>query len=462
MQSAPFVSSVFPVQNSTFSSRWLPVAPCGLGTPLQESLPSYLNRLARAHSLPVTTFLSRELSPLLNPDANYRSVSNYLGRASRYLLLGDGLASRVAVHVAQLTLIPQVTKLVPGHIAENLGWTRDIRDHVAWCPLCFREWDHNNKPIYFPLSWAFKATRCCLIHGVVLRDACGGCGGRFSHLTGHTWKGKCFECRRSFAEESKDLDPSALDVRCTQLVDSLLGWAASVGAQSNFSLILRENLAAAAAAIGGAKTLSRVIGRSPAVVGFWLRRKQNPTLSSLLRLSLAFRIPLEQWLSVALDRSSFLTPGQVPKDVVWLSDRECSLSAEHVEKALRNSLSNNANPPPSLFALANSIPASLSRLYRSYPDLAARIVERHRLYCSQRKAEYATKLDELIRTGMSERRSQGLSVTADSVLTQLGSRWALSRRRLRVLFRELQRAQAVPLLRSFDTAPYSRYRSALK
>src|SRR4051812_48256564 len=121
MQSAPFISSEFPAQRPTLSSRWLPLAPRGLHTPLQESLPSYLNRLARAHSLPVTTFLSGEIAPLLIPGGNYRSVSNYIGRASRYLLLGDGLASRTADHVAQLTMIPQVTGLVHSHITKSLG-----------------------------------------------------------------------------------------------------------------------------------------------------------------------------------------------------------------------------------------------------------------------------------------------------------------------------------------------------
>src|SRR5206468_4182851 len=144
MQSAPFISSRFPVQKPTLSSRWLPVGPCGLGTPLQESLPSYLNRLARAHSLPVATFLSGELAPLLSPGADCRSVSNYLRKASRYLLLGDGLASRVATHAAQLTLIPQVAALVHSHIAKSLGWTRDVRDYVAWCPACFRKWDRDH------------------------------------------------------------------------------------------------------------------------------------------------------------------------------------------------------------------------------------------------------------------------------------------------------------------------------
>lgn len=441
MQSAPFISSTF-VPKPTPSSRWLPVAPRGLGTPLQESLPSYLNRLARAHSLPVTTFLSGELAPLLSPGANYRSVSNYLGKASRYLLLGDGLASRVAAHVAQLTLIPEVTTLVHAHIAKCLGWTRDVRGHVAWCPECFREWERDREPMYFPLSWAFRATRCCLYHGVVLQDACARCGRRFSHLDGRSWEGKCFQCQRSFTNECPPLTPSALDVRCTRLVQGLVAWSTRLIAPSDSAPIFLGNLAVAAATVGGAKTLSRIIDRSPTVVGFWLRQRQNPTLGSLLRLSLTFGIALEQWLSVALERASFFNIEPVPKHIIWLSDRAGPVTADRVEKVLHASLANHANPPPSLSALARSIPVSSSHLYRAFPDLASGIVERHRLYRAQRKAAYAAKLTSLVRAAIAERRTQALSVTADAILTHLGFRWPLSRRRLRAVFREVHRVQA--------------------
>jgi hypothetical protein len=440
MKPVPFTSSVFPAVNPDVVSRCLPVRPCGLGTPLQESLPSYLNRLAQAHSLPVVTFLSGELAPLVSPGAHYHSVSNYLARSSRFLLLGGGLASRVAAHVGQLTAIAQVVALVHPLLAESLGWFRDLRGHLAWCPECFHDWSEAHEPLYFPLLWAFKASRCCLRHNVLLRETCSGCGRRFSHLIGRTWEGKCFECQRPFADNRSGPVPSSFDTESTRLAESLVTWATALDRSADFTSILVGNLAAAAAAVGGAKPLSRALGRGECVVRFWLRRKQNPTLGSLLRLSLAFGIPPEHWLSVALDRNRFLGLGSVPKDVTWLSDRATPVPADRIESVLRSSLGDAANSPPSLFALARAIPTSTSHLYLAFPELAARVVERHRVYRAQRKSEHATRLADLVRVAIAERRTQGLPATADAVLRHLGSRWPLSRRRLCAVFREVQRS----------------------
>ena len=437
MPPTPFPSSAFPAQVSSTSSRCLPVPPRKLGAPLQESLPSYLNGLARAHALPVAAFLSEEIVPLISSATERSSVSNYLGKSSRFLLLGDGRACRVAAHLARLTALPQLTALVHPFLAGSLGWTRDLRDHVAWCPRCFAEWSRNGEPLYFPLLWAFRASRCCLCHNILLRDTCPYCGRHFSHLIGRTWEGECFGCGRSFVNESPSSAPSLLEIESTRLVQGLVAWAAGLAAPADFTSVLVNNLANAAAAVGGGKPLSRKIGRSPVAVGFWLRRKQSPTLGSLLRLSLVFGIPLEDWLSVVLGLDRFQNVGPVPENVVWLSDRTTALPSGRVEEMLRSSLDDPADPPPSLFALARSIPVSPSHLYRRFPKLVASIVKRHRVYSAKRKAEYSTELADLVRSAIVERHAQGLSVTPDSALKHLGSRWTLSRRRLRAVFREL-------------------------
>jgi hypothetical protein len=437
MQPTPFPSSAFPTQAVPVASRCLPLLPCGLGTPFQESLPSYINRLARAHALAVSTFLSRELVPLISSATEYSPVSNYLGRGSRYLLLGNGLASEIAAQLARLTLVPQVTALVHPYLAGSLGWTRDLREHVAWCPQCFVEWNQAGKPLYFPLLWAFRATRCCLHHNVLLRDDCPYCWHHSSYLLGRIWEGQCFECGRAFGDSCPVSAPSHIDTESTRLVQGLVAWAAGLTAPADLLSVLLTNLAVAATVVGGAKPLSNAIGRSPSVVGFWLRRRQSPTLTSLLRLGLVFGVPLEDWLSGALGPERFENIGPVPDDVPWLSDRATPVPVAHVDEVLRLSLDNPADPPPSLFALACSIPVSPSHLYHNFPELASRIVKRHRAYCAQRKARYAIELAALVRAAIAERRARGLVTTPYAVLAHLGSRWPLSRRRLRAVFQEV-------------------------
>src|SRR5438874_1897693 len=92
-------------------SRLLPLSPREVGTPMQESLPSYLNRLAAAHSLPVPTFLSHEILPV-TPERGHILVSNCLRHYSRLLLVGGGLASKVADRVSDSTGLGFISALV--------------------------------------------------------------------------------------------------------------------------------------------------------------------------------------------------------------------------------------------------------------------------------------------------------------------------------------------------------------
>jgi hypothetical protein len=101
-----------------------------------ESLPSYINRMADAHAMTVAMFLSSEIMPALELSGN-SPPSNYLAWNSKFLLLGDRLADKVANRLASLTGLPDVARLVHPHFGHSLGWTRDLREFSAWCPEYF-------------------------------------------------------------------------------------------------------------------------------------------------------------------------------------------------------------------------------------------------------------------------------------------------------------------------------------
>jgi transcriptional regulator with XRE-family HTH domain len=218
------------------------------------------------------------------------------------------------------------------------------------------------------------------------------------------------------------------------LVQDLLGWVAGLNCFPDCRSLLLANLVAAAKAVGGGKPLAAAVGLSPSSVGFWLRRRQTPTLSSMLRLSLVFGVPLEAWFSTAMGAERFVQIAPVPASLLWLSDRAPAVPKPIVETALRRALESSTEPPTSLLALAAAIPASDSHLHHHFPDLASRIVARHRAYLSRRKAAYAAELTKLVADAIADRRALCLSITAHGVLTHLGARWPLSRRRLQAVF----------------------------
>ena len=155
-------------------------------------------------------------------------------------------------------------------------------------------------------------------------------------------------------------------------------------------------------------------------------------LSSLSRLCYAFNIPLEHWFTSSI--LSFPAPRPIP-DVSWLMDRAKAVDPDTVESALKAAV--ESPHPMSLFAVAKAIPASHSHLFHAYPDLAKSIADRYRQHQAVQKVAYAAKMAKLVSTAIAECVAAGRAVTADSVKKQLGTRWPLSRRRIRAVFHQV-------------------------
>ena len=376
------------------------------------------------------------------PARSYSPLGNFFGPGSRFILVGAGRAATVAALVAGLTGVRSAANLPHANIGRLLNLNRALRNHVAWCPLCLAEWQALGGQLYFPLLWAFRPVRCCVQHHLHLQDTCPGCGKVFPFLNGQTWDFRCSTCRCGLWEKPPGSAqnvgaPTCLEVDAAKSVQSLVAWLAQTPDPIAQEALFLGNLGAAVRGVGGAKTLARSAGLAPAVVRFWKSRRQNPSLNSLLRLSLTFGIPLRDWFNGTLSTEVFSHPLYPPPAADWLADRLVARTAQEVQQALRVSLATATDAPPSLNALAKSIPASPSQIHHNFPALTQRIVRRHRIYISHRKNVRAARNAEAVHLAISELRDLGRPVTADAVLTHLGSRWALSRRRLRAVFTEI-------------------------
>src|SRR5215472_8820879 len=74
-------------------SRLYSLEPIGIGTPEVESLSSYLNRLAQAHCVTVTTLIAHELLPHISTPARVRQAAPLSRGGLRGL--GQPLAQRI-------------------------------------------------------------------------------------------------------------------------------------------------------------------------------------------------------------------------------------------------------------------------------------------------------------------------------------------------------------------------------
>jgi hypothetical protein len=117
----------------------------GIGTPLVESLTSYVSWIAEQHCVSNYVLVSREIGPLLD--------KAYLHTIGNYSRLGSSIWQRIArtlngpnkttgnwVSVLQaltlrddlqyLTMLPWSGSIAPRNL---------IRREQAWCPICYEE-----------------------------------------------------------------------------------------------------------------------------------------------------------------------------------------------------------------------------------------------------------------------------------------------------------------------------------
>ena len=148
---------------------------------------------------------------------------------------------------------------------------------------------------------------------------------------------------------------------------------------------------------------------------------------------------MQYWLGDPLPPSRFTDPQGVSDSVPWLSARRTPTPSHCVQDLLRRSLATPSDAAPSLFALARSIPVSAPHIHRTFPALAARIVARHRGFCSQHKIARATRDRGLLREAVDPLIAGGLLPTPAAVRAHLRPRWPLSRHRLRAILSEFPR-----------------------
>ncbi len=159
-------------------SRLYHLKPIGVGTPLVESLTSYVTRLAEAHSVLPSKLVTKEIIPLLNGHYLYhnsRSNSDYPAAFWRKSVTLNGCSMTSAKFVdalKQLTLRHDLLFLTMLPFAEVLSNRKLMRHTRAWCSTCYEEWKEEGQPIYIPLLWTLDCLTICPRHGQPFQQNC--------------------------------------------------------------------------------------------------------------------------------------------------------------------------------------------------------------------------------------------------------------------------------------------------
>lgn len=163
-------------------------APVGMGTAMGESLTSYLARLAAAHCVYPGILLREMIFPLLveaeiqDDEPEQHPLWRRDGSGS-HLISVTGSRAQAALQVLEtLTLRTDLSGLSLSALSEVLPLRGLTRSRLAWCPICYEEWQVDGQAMYDPLLWKFREVSLCVRHGVRLQTLCPNCDRSLPHL----------------------------------------------------------------------------------------------------------------------------------------------------------------------------------------------------------------------------------------------------------------------------------------
>ncbi len=217
-------------------SRLYSLEPIGVGTPLTESLSSYLTRLAQEHCVTPKKLIMGEIAPSILGD-KYQSemlsknVSTLFGNSDAKPAINGmrDMTRSLTVALESLTLREDLRYL------SFLAWKGIIkerglfRQHKAWCPQCLEQWQQETKYLYEPLIWSFKDVNYCSQHHCQLVDRCPHCDSQLKAISDRSILGLCDRCKKFLGNSIKvTLNANETDLSNIQGISSLITVAPSL------------------------------------------------------------------------------------------------------------------------------------------------------------------------------------------------------------------------------------------
>jgi hypothetical protein len=183
-------------------STLYPLVPVGLGTPLIESLTSYIARLAGAHSMATTDLLTLALEAAPNEDfrwTGWKPVTPSLAFTiveDRSESLDDiGPEAYCAMSgLSRLTTVDSLCYLTMIPLRALVQLDLKVGNRAAWCPACFQAWRDYGISLYEPLLWKLQIATVCPIHRQRLVQICSKCGTSATKLVPLRLVGYCDNC----------------------------------------------------------------------------------------------------------------------------------------------------------------------------------------------------------------------------------------------------------------------------
>jgi len=202
-----------------------------IGTPICESLTSYVTRLSEAHCVTLRALFERKIKyeAVANKDGDNRGMVGPNSRLGTWQVNGNGVvAEKWARALEAITQRPDLQALTFLPLREGLSKRDMCRRQRAWCAFCIEAQARSNEIIYEQLIWTHKCVDVCAVHKVRLSTLCPTCGRGSRVLSGRISSGRCVSCNEllgiSIADSARiGTEPSEYEIFVAEQIGTLIG-----------------------------------------------------------------------------------------------------------------------------------------------------------------------------------------------------------------------------------------------
>ena len=406
-------------------SRLCDLEPMGVGSPMVESLTSYITRLADAHSVSPVTLVTHEILPhaaLKKVLREGKWISPGWSSVVRTSALLNGVVRGTqnwVLALEQLTGRDDLRFLTLLTFAKVLPPRNLLRRFRAWCPLCYQKWQQAGLAVYEPLIWNLECVTVCGQHGLPLRHCCPypDCGAVLRPLEPRMVPGYCPKCRRWMGVSYPSTQPEDLErdeewqwqLWVEQTVGELLATQPELVVIPSEERIAAHLTTYLDALLDGKKTeLALLLNRNMSSIRDWLTGKQLPHLGNLLRICFLFQTtPLGFFTENAFERissSQVIPQKSVPGARTRRQMRRFDTNG--IKLALEEAILQD--PPPTMRQVAKRLGYDASQVYKRLPDLCQTISGRYRASQSKNKQNRLQRDRDELREAMRKFHEQGI------------------------------------------------------
>lgn len=270
-------------------SRLFALDPIGIGTSDCEGLISYLERLARAHSVETRLLIRSEFDRYCGHLGGMR-YANFFDDRARTIHGTGTYAETFADAAAALTMREDMgflTMLPWRGVVPAIG-NGLVARYPKWCKACLCEVRESREGVYFPLAWYLELSTVCQRHGGRLSDRCPWCQRLQPLIPSVPYLDRCAHCNGWLGTESRighQQAPERWESWLAEAIGDMIAHGPDAGRYATGE-VFREILSRYVElhANGEKGAFSRAMGMTKTSVSCWITKRQKPLLPQFLNL----------------------------------------------------------------------------------------------------------------------------------------------------------------------------------